>query len=134
MIKIIPIPAAAASATTQQLAVEVIVNLCKCTCVNSGEVLSGNINYSAGAPTVINGVAVIPITATGTIVMAGDSCNCCASRTRSFSETFDIAFTATATNTVTLTPGGAINVAYTDVKCCHTNKAKLISTLTASIS
>ena len=134
MIKIIPIPSAAASATTQQIAVEVIVNLCKCTCVNSNELLGGNVNFSAGTPAVINGVAIVPITVTGTIVMAGDGCNCCASRTRSFSETFDIAFTATATNTVTLTPGGAINVAYTGVKCCHTNKAKLISTLTASIA
>ncbi len=134
MITIIPIPKATASATTQQLAVEITLNLCKCTCVNAGEMFSGNIQYSAGIPTVINGVAIIPITATGTIVMTGDNCNCCASRTRSFRETFDIAFTATATNTVTLTPGGAINVSYVGVKCCHTNKAKLISTLTASIA
>ena len=58
MIKIIPIPSAAASATTQQIAVEVIVNLCKCTCVNSNELLGGNINFTAGTPTVINGVAM----------------------------------------------------------------------------
>lgn len=131
MIKITTIPVS--TATQQQLLVEVEECICKKVCVNAGNVLSGTIAFTYGTPTVLNGVAVVPVTATGTIVMAG-ACGSCESSTRNFAESFEIPFTATTTNEITLTPGTNNVVSFSRVSCCHTSHVKLMTTLTAAIA
>lgn len=133
MVTIIPIPTATASAATQDVVVELTESLCKKLCVNSASSLSGDVSFSAGTPTVLNGIAVVPITATGTVVVGSGNCSC-GYKTRHFNETFDIAFTATTVNTVTLTVGANTKVTFTDVSCCHTSKVKLTATLNATIA
>lgn len=131
MVRITVIPVS--TATSQQLMVEITEELCKKVCVNAGRVLSGSVQFSAGTPEVLNGVALVPITATGAFVMAG-ACGKCGGDVRHFAERFTVPFVATATNAVTITPGASTAAEWVDVSCCHTTKAKLTATLTVAIA
>ena len=132
MIEVLVIPPS--MATEQELVVEITEDICKRMCVHGGSHLSGNVSFAASTPRVANGIAIVPITATGVIVVNGNACKGCNTKVRHFSETFEVAFTATTTNTVTLTAGDVNIVRYDDVTCCHTNKAKMTTTLTVTIA
>lgn len=129
MIKITQIPAS--TATSQLLLVEVEETLCKRVCLNEGQILSGTISFSTSTATIVNGVAIVPITATGEIVLSGGCENGCV---KHFAEKFIVPFVATGTNTATLTEGISNIVEFSNVKLCHTNKAKLSTTLTVAIA
>lgn len=131
MIDITVIPVS--TATSQQLMVEVTESLCKKVCVNAGRVLSGTIQFSAGTSKVINGIAMVPITATGSIVMAG-ACEKCGGNVVHFAERFTVPFLANGANVATLTPGLVNEVEFVDVACCHATKAKMTATLTVAIA
>lgn len=131
MIEITTIPAS--TATSQQLLVEVTEQLCKKVCVNEGRIISGTIQFSVGAPTIMNGITIAPITATGTIVMS-ESCASCEGNTVNFAERFEVPFTSVGTNVVTVAPGVSNVVTFADVKCCHATKAKLTTTITVAIA
>lgn len=129
MVKIVPIYPA--TATAQQMVVEVTVDLCRRECVNGEGVLSGTAVYVAGAVREVDGVAVVPVTVSGEVVTTGRG-GC--AKTRHYVETFDVAFTGTATNDVTLTAGDAVVAEYANVCCCHASKVRLLSVLTAEIA
>lgn len=132
MVDILVIPPS--TATEQELVVEITEDICKRMCVNSGANISGNVSFAASTPRVVNGIAIVPITATGVIVVNGQSCKGCNTKVRHFSETFEVTFTATTTNAVTLVAGDTSVVDYVNVSCCHTNKARLTTTLTVTIA
>lgn len=121
-----------ATATEQQMVVEATEQLCEGYCINSSKAPLASIAFSKGAVKVIDGLAVIPITAIITVVLPNQSsCNC--KRPQVYSETFDIAFTATAANNVTLTPGATVEVVPASTKCCSVGSIKVITSLTATI-
>ena len=119
------IPKAAASATTQTLVVEATERLCKPFCV-LGTKPTGAIVYTVGTVQVINGTAVVPITATVTIVSGG--------KTQVYTETFDVGFTATTSNTVTLSPSTTYSVSAVNAKCCKSRFVKIAGTLGITIA
>lgn len=131
MIKTTLIPVA--TATSQEMLVEITVDVCKKVCVNAGRILSGTASFSAGTTIVTDGVAVVPIIVTGTIVMTG-SCEKCGGNVVHFVEQFNVPFEATGTNTATLTPAASNRVEWVDVKCCKTTSAKLTTSLTVAIA
>lgn len=131
MIQITTIPAS--TATSQQLLVEVTEQLCSKVCVNQGRIISGTIQFSVGTPTIMNGVTIAPITATGTIVTSSEDSNC-GGNTVNFAERFEVPFTSVGTNTVTVAPGVSNVVTFANVRCCHATKAKLTTTITVAIA
>lgn len=122
-----------ATATEQQVVVEATEQLCEEYCINSSKAPLASIAFSKGAVKVIDGLAVIPITAIITVVLPNQcSCNC--KRPQVYAETFYIAFTATAANNVTLTPGATVEVVPASTKCCSVGSIKVITSLTATIA
>lgn len=133
MIKLLPIPQSAASATTQSYVVQVTTDLCKRVCCNAGNILSGSVQFSAGSPTIVNATAIVPITASGSVTMTENSRRC-HSTTTHFAETFNVSFTSTDGNTITLTPGASSSTSFADISCCHSSKATVSNTLEIAIS
>lgn len=125
--RIIPV----ATATSQEFLIEMSEHLCRPFCINGGNLPSGTIAFSAGTPVVVNGNAVVTISATAT-VLAPNSCGCATPQV--FTETFDVAFAETATNAITLTPGTTIRVVPDDIKCCKARGVRLVTTLEVTIA
>lgn len=122
-----------ATATEQQMVVEATEQLCEGYCITSSKSPLASITFSNGAVKVIDGLAVIPITAIITVVLPNQcSCNC--KRPQVYAETFNIAFTATDANNVTLTPGATVEVVPANTKCCSVGSIKVITSLTATIA
>lgn len=121
-----------ATATEQELLVEITENVCKSFCVNSDNLPTGSVSFSAGAVRVVNGIAIATIVAKVTIATPTGSCGC--ARTQVYTETFDIAFTATATNALSLTQGVDTNVIPAYTRCCKARGVKLTTTLTVTIA
>lgn len=121
-----------ATATVQRLLIEATERTCRTYCVN-GKKPSASVLFTTGAPRVVDGVAITPIIATITVVTPNaKGCGC--AHTQVFTETFDIAFTATGTNTVTLVPGAVVLVDPADTNCCKARAVKIITTVTATIA
>lgn len=119
------------SATTQNLLVEVTERLCRPYCVSSMIQPSVTANYSAGATKTVGTSTVIPITAVITVVTPSANCGC--ATTQVFTETFNIAFVSTTTNTVTLTQGQTL-VEPTYARCCKAKGVKASTVVTVTIS
>lgn len=121
------------TATEQNVLVEITEPLCEKVCVNSTSSIGGTINFSVGTPTVLNGIAVVPITATGNMVIfwPGHPCH---TKNVPFVETFNLPFTATAANDVTLVAGVSNEVRFDGVRCGRSNKVTLTTTLEATIA
>ena len=127
------IPATTASATSQELLVEISEQVCKPYCINSAAKPSASVIFSQGTVTTVNGVAVIPITATVTIVTP--TCNGCGcAHTQVITERFNLGMTATTANSVTLEPGDSTTVEPTDLHCCKARGVKLTTTLVVGIA
>lgn len=126
------IPAAPASATTQALVVEATEGLCRPYC-SLGANPSATMTFSVGEVRVLGTYVIVPIIVTTTIV-ASEGARCGRASTQIFTETFDVGFTATATNTITLTPGTAVRVAPAMTRCCIANAVKASTTLGIAIS
>ena len=126
--RIIPV----ATATSQELLVEITEQVCRPYCVGSNQP-AATVAFSTGTPTLINGNTIVPVTATVTIVSPSPkSCGC--AHTQVIAERFDLAFESTGTNTVTLAPGTTVNVVPANIKCCQAHAVKLTTTLTATIA
>lgn len=121
------------TATEQNVLVEITQPLCEKVCVTSPSSIGGTVNFSAGTPSVINGVAVVPITATGAMVIYYPGAPC-RTKTVPFAETFHLPFTATATNDLTLVPGTSNTVRFDNIRCCRSNRMTLTTTLEATIA
>ncbi|MCQ2232043.1 MAG: hypothetical protein MJZ30_09380 [Paludibacteraceae bacterium] len=128
--RVIPV----STATSQNLLVEIIEpNLCNPYCVNNQRGPSASVSFSVAGVRVVDGTAIATIIATTTI-NSPTSCACGCAKTQVFNEAFDVAFTATATNLVTLTPGTEVSVDPSNVRCCMARGARVTTTLTVTIA
>lgn len=132
MISITVIPVGTASATSQTLVVEALENVCKSYC-SLGASPEATMSFVAGTPKVIGTYVVVPIRATATIFTTQNGNTGCA-RTQVITESFDVGFTATTANTITLTPGSSTLVEPAKITCCKANGVKVSTTLTISIA
>lgn len=121
-----------ATATSQEFLIEITEPLCKPYCAVGGTPPAVTVAFSAGTVKVIDGNAVVPITATTTIVTPSVGCGC--ARTQVFIESFNVGFTATTANAITLTPGDTVDVTPDLIKCCKVRSVKATTTLTVGIA
>ena len=127
--RIIPV----ATATEQELLIEVTENVCRPYCVNGTNLPTAMVEFNAGAVQVINGSAIVPIVAKVTVVSPNQNgCGC--ATTQVFTERFNLAFNATATNTVTLAAGASVLTDPAYVRCCKARGVRISTTLTATIA
>jgi hypothetical protein len=132
MITITTVPAAAASAVTQRLAVRIGVGLNKPYCVGSVEPV-GNVSFGVGRVRVVDGVAIATITARGTVVFQ-PSGSCKGGEVKPFAEHFTVAFVATGTNTITVAAGDDVVGDPYNVRCCKAYGYAMNTTITVSIA
>lgn len=124
------IPAAAASATTQTLVVEATEKVCKPFCV-LGSTPSASMAFRVGVLRQIGTYVIVPIIVTTTIMAAqGSSC----AHTQVFNETFEVGFTATANNSISLAPGTEVNVTPASLACCKAKAVQVSTSLTITIA
>lgn len=119
------------SGTTQNLLVEVSERICKSYPANGFVRPSVSATYSAGATKIVGTSAVIPITAVVTVITPSADCGCAV--TQIFTETFNIAFASTGTNTATLTQGQTL-VEPLYVRCCKARGIKASTVLSVTIA
>lgn len=125
------IPAATASATTQTLVVEATEGMCRPYC-SLGSSPSATMSFAVGAVKTIGTYIIVQILVTTTIVASNAKCG--RASTQIFNESFDVGFTATAANSIALTPGSEVKVAPAETRCCIANAVKASTTLTITIS
>lgn len=126
--RIIPV----ATATQQEMLVEITESVCH-PYPATGNQPSALVEFTTGASRVINGTVITTVLASVTIVTP-DASQCGHATTQVLTERFDIAFEATGTNTVTLTPGTSVIIEPSNVKCCKARGVRIITTLTAAIA
>lgn len=129
-IQLIPV----ATATSQEILAEFNERFCQPLDIISVERATATVTFTQAGPTrVINGAAVATIVATLTVTAPIG--NCGSAKPFVFTETFDVAFTATGTNTIALAPG-VLNLKYPVriTKCGKAGGVKVATTLTATIA
>lgn len=129
-IQLIPV----ATATSQELLIEFKERFCQALEIANIERGTAVVNFiQAGATRVINGAAVATIVATLTVTVPVGTCGC--AKPYVFTETFDVAFSATGTNTIALAPG-VLNLKDPIwlAKCGKAGGVKVTTTLTATIA
>ena len=127
--RVIPV----STATSQELLVEITERVCSPYCT-SGMMPSATVTFQQGETRLINGNAVATITAQVTVVTPRGDCGCGCASTQVYGEVFDVAFEATGTNVITLTPGATTVVEPAEVKCCKARSVRLTTTITAAIA
>lgn len=132
MISTTVIPVATASATSQTLVVEALENVCKPYC-SLGTAPEATMSFTAGTPKTVGTYVIVPIRATTTIFTTQNGNGGCA-RTQVITESFDVGFTATTANTITLTAGDSTLVEPARLNCCKARAVKVSTTLTVSIA
>lgn len=131
MIKISVIPAS--TATAQELLVEITENVCRPYCINSTAKPTGTVTFTIANKRVMGGITLAQIIASVTVVNPSvDGCGC--ATTQVMTETFEVAFTASGTNVISIVPGLTTLTEPTNVKCCKAKGIKLITTLAATIA
>lgn len=131
MIKYSVIPVA--TATQQELLVEIEENLCRAVCVDATIKPTASVSFEKGPVTVIDENAIVPVVARIIILTPTNCPNGCA-HSQVLTETFNVAFTATATNDITLATSDQVKTELTHVKCCKARSIKLTTSLTLSIA
>ena len=132
MISTTVIPVGTASATSQTLVVEALEGTCNSYCV-LGVTPEATMSFTAGSPKTIGTYVIVPIRVTTTIFTA-QSGGCGRAQTQVFTESFDVGFTATTANTITLEPGASTLVEPANLTCCKANGVKVSTTLTITIA
>ena len=132
MITTTVIPVGTASATSQTLVVEALESVCKSYCV-LGVVPEATMSFAAGTPKTVGTYVIVPIRVTTTIFTAQNG-NCGQARTQVFTESFDVGFTATTANTITLAPETSTVVEPASLTCCKARGVKVSTALTISIA
>lgn len=122
----------AATATSQELLIHISEKLCRQYCVNEAHKPIVTVVFTQGEPTVLNGNAIVPITATITAIQPCHDGRCVSPET--YTEHFEVAFDATATNVTTLTPGADSIVTPAFVTGCKAKGFHLATTLTVAIA
>lgn len=131
MIHINVIPAA--TATSQELLVEIEEPLCRPVCVNASVQPMVTVTFSHGEITVLDENAIVPVIANVTVVTPSSCPHGCA-HSQVFTEKVNVAFTATASNVPTLTPGTQVKTELVGVKCCKATRIKATTSLTLSLA
>lgn len=132
MITATVIPVGTASATSQTLVVEAIENVCKPYC-SLGITPEATMSFAVGTLKVVGTYVIVPIRVTTTIFTSQNN-KCGRANTQVITESFDVGFTATTANTITLTPGGATLVEPTNLTCCKARGVKVSTTLSITIA
>lgn len=127
--KIIPV----ATATSQELLVEITENVCRPYCVENSVTPTASVTFEVGRVRVVNGNAIAPLIAHVTVMTpASGGCGC--AKAQVFTEVTDIAFVESGTNEVTLAEGASVVQTPAYVKCGKAYGVKLTTTLTATIA
>ena len=126
------IPVATASATTQTLVVEALEKTCKAYC-SLGTTPEATMSFTAGTPKVIGTYVIVPIRVTTTIFTTQNG-TCGRATTQVITESFDVGFTATTANTISLAAGDSVLVEPADITCCKAKGVKVSTTLTITIA
>lgn len=122
-----------ATATEQQILAQITEKLCRQYCILGEAQPTATVSFTAGAPTVADGVAIFPMTALVTVISPTEEpCGC--SHSQVFRENFTIAFTATATNTLTIGEGTTTIVTPAYSRCCKACGVHVVKTFTATIA
>ncbi len=132
MISTTVIPVGTASATSQTLVVEALENVCRPYC-SLGVTPEATMSFTAGTPKVIGTYAIVPIKVTTTIFTTQNESGGCA-QTQVITESFDVGFTATTANTITLVAGDGTLVEPAKLTCCKAKGVKVSTTLTITIA
>ena len=121
------------AATSTVFLVEIVEHLCRKYCQNAGVQPTGDVSFTVSPTRILNNLAVATITAhVSTMTPKCQMCGC--ATTQVFSESFDVAFNVTGTNTITLEQGARTITEPAYKGCCKARGIKLITTLTASIA
>lgn len=126
------IPTGTASATTQTLVVETLEKTCKAYCT-LGATPEATMSFTAGTPKVVGTYVIVPIRVTTTIFTTQNG-NCGCANTQVIAESFDVGFTATTANTITLEQGSSVLVEPANITCCKAKGVKVSTTLTITIA
>lgn len=122
-----------AEADSQVLLVEIIEQLCRKYCINASLQPSASVAFTASPVRLLDGFALTTITAVVTVnTPVCQTCGC--ATTQVFTERFDLAFTATTANTITIAQGDTTMVEPAYRACCMAKGVKLTTTLTVSIA
>lgn len=121
-----------ATATSQELLIEITEPLCHLLDANGDIKPAVTVAFSNSPAQVINGNAVVTITALVSIANPNRHNGCACPQI--FAETFDLAFDATTDNAITLVPGASIITKPTAVKCGKARAVMLTTTLTVTIA
>lgn len=132
MISTTVIPVGTASATSQTLVVEALENVCRPYC-SLGVIPEATMSFTAGTPKTIGTYVIVPIRVTTTIFTTQNESGGCA-QTQVITESFDVGFTATTANTITLTAGDGTLVEPAKLTCCKAKGVKVSTTLTITIA
>ena len=102
-------------------------------CQNAGVQPTGAVSFTVSPTRILNDLAVATITAhVSTMTPKCQLCGCATPQV--FTESFDIAFNVTGTNTITLEQGAQTITEPAYKGCCAARGIKLITTLTANIA
>lgn len=116
-----------------KVAVDITEKICRPFCMLGQSMPTATVSFSAGAPTIADGIAVFPITAMVTVV--SPSCQPCGcAHTQVFREVFSLALTATGTNTLTIEEGTTTTVKPAYNRCCKAYGVDILKTFTATIA
>ena len=130
MINISVIPASTAG--SQELLVSITEKLCRQYCVNEAHKPIVTVTFAQGEVTVLNGNAIVPITATVTAIAPVRDGRCISPEV--YTEHFNVAFDATATNVATLTAGTDSLIVPAHVTGCKARGFNLTTTLTVALA
>lgn len=122
----------ASTATSQELLIDITEKLCRQYCVNEAYKPIVTISFTQGEAVVLNGNAIVPITATITAISPLHDGKCVSPEV--YTERFEVAFDATATNVTTLTAGADSIVTPAYVTGCKARGFHLTTTLTIAIA
>lgn len=131
MIKFSVIPAA--TATQQEVLVEIEENLCKPVSVDATAKPVVSVAFETGTVTVLDENAIVPVMARVTI-LTPSKCPYGSASPQVFTEMFNVGFTATTTNVVTMVVGDQIKTELVNVKCCKARSVRMTTSLTLSIA
>ena len=131
MISTSVVPVGTAAAGSQTLVVSALERVCQPFCV-LGNGPSATMSFKVGGVQVVGTIAIVTILVTTTIVSSNKGeCGC--AHTQVFTESFDVGFTATTTNAITLNPGTSTVVQPAQLTCCKAEAVKVSTSLAISI-
>ena len=122
----------ASTAGSQELLINITEKLCRQYCVNEANKPIVTVAFTQGEVTVLNGNAIVPITATVTAISPVRDGRCISPEV--YTEHIKVAFDATATNVPTLTAGTDSLITPAYVTGCKAKGFNLATTLTIALA